>query len=258
MLAATLAVPWHDVAGARFVVAGGVKILAAAALGVLASISALPVAGRRVVLVAAGALLLGAALADSHAAARLGDNGLALLATGAHELGAALWLGGLPCFWLALRPSGSAEFARRTGARFSLLAGSGVVLILAGAAVFVALYMGSLDAVYGTAYGAMAVTKGILLVLLLLLGLANFRGVRRIPEDGAVVAQIRRFVEVEMGIGVAVLMAAASITSMPPAVDLREDRVTLAEIGQRMAPALPRLRKSGARDARDSGTAGAP
>jgi putative copper resistance protein D len=241
VLATTLAVPWYEVAGARFVVAGGVKILAAAVLGGFVAIPAMPVVARRCALGAAGALLLGAALADSHAAARLRDNSLLLLATGSHELGAALWLGGLPCFWLVLRRAGTTEFARRIGVRFSMLAGSGVALILAGAGVFAALYIGSIDAVYGTAYGAMAVTKAILLALLLLLGLANFRAVRRVPENDAAIRRVRRFVEVEIGIGIAVLMAAASITSMPPAVDLREDRVTLAELGQRMSPALPRL-----------------
>ena len=45
----------------------------------------------------------------------------------------------------------------------------------------------------------------------------------------------------KMGIGFAVLMAAASITSMPPAVDMNQDRVTFSELVERITPAIPRL-----------------
>jgi putative copper resistance protein D len=241
VLATSLAVPWREVAGAGFVIAGGVKVLAAAAIGLVVSIRPVPATWTRIALGVIGVLFLCAALADSHAVARLQGNGLLLLATGAHELGAALWLGGLPCFWLALRRADTPELASRVGKRFSALAITGVALIVAGAAVFVAMYIGSIDGVYGTAYGAMAVTKSLLLGILLLLGFANFRAVRRAAADATALPRVRRFVEVEMGIGFAVLMAAASITSMPPAIDLTEDRVTFSELVQRITPAIPRL-----------------
>lgn len=184
---------------------------------------------------------LGAAVATTHAVARLSDSVVLLLASGAHELGAALWLGGLPCFWLALRRTDTQQMMGSIGKRYSTLAIAGVVLITGGAAVFAALYIGSIAAVYGTAYGAMAVTKGVLFGTLLLLGLANFQAVRGPDAESARVGRVRRFVEVEMGIGFAVLMAAASITSLPPAVDLVEDRVTWADITTRMTPAPPRF-----------------
>jgi putative copper resistance protein D len=50
---------------------------------------------------------------------------------------------------------------------------------------------------------------------------------------------LRRFAEVEAGIGFTVILAAASLTSTPPAVDVREGRVTLPEIAQRMRPVWP-------------------
>jgi putative copper resistance protein D len=240
-LAASLTVSWREVAGAGFVIAGAAKIILAAVIGLLVSNGAASARSTRTALAAAGALFLCAALVDSHAAARLRDNGLLLLATGAHELGAAVWLGGLPCFWLALRRAGTRELASRIGKRFSALAIAGVALILAGAVIFAATYIGSIDGVYGTAYGAMASAKSVLLAMLLLLGFANFRAVRRVVADGAALPRVRRFVAVEMGIGFAVLMAAASITSMPPAIDLNQDRVTFSELAQRFTPALPRL-----------------
>jgi copper resistance protein D len=241
VLAASLPGSWRDVVGAGFVLAAGVKILAATAIGMAGSLRSASAVSTRIVFGVAATLFLSAALADSHAVARLQDNGLLLLATAAHALGAALWLGGLPCFWVALRRADSGQRACRMGRRFSVLAITGVALILMGAVVFIPLYIGAFDAVYGTAYGAMAVTKSILLAMLLLLGLANFRAVRRVGAAAAAARQVQRFVEVEMGIGVAVLLAAASITSMPPALDLRDDRVTYGELVARFTPARPRL-----------------
>src|SRR5205823_6131400 len=102
-----------------------------------------------------------------------------------------------------------------------------------GALVLAAMYIGSIDALYGTAYGAMAVAKSTLFGVLLLLGLANFRAVRRSVPDATAAQRVQRFVEVEMGVGFAVLMAAASITSLPPAVDLDADRLTIADVAGR-------------------------
>ena len=241
VLTASLETSWREVAGAGFVIAGAVKALAAAAIGVAMSLRPMAAASTRVTVGAAAALVLYQGLASSHATARLSDSALLMFATGAHELGAALWLGGLPCFWLALRRADTRETLNQIGRRFSALAIIGVAMIVVGAVVFVPMYIGSLDAVYGTAYGAMVVTKSVMFGMLVLLGFANFRAVRRFTADGAAVEWVRRFVEVEMGVGFALLMAAASITSMPPAVDLVDDRVSFAELAERMAPAPPRL-----------------
>jgi putative copper resistance protein D len=240
ILADSLGIPWPEVVGARFVIAGTVQAVAAGAMVLIVSMRPLESGPTRIALGVGAALVLGGTLAGSHAAARLGDSRLLTLATGAHVLGAALWLGGLPCFWLALRVC-SREIASRIGRRYSMIAGAGVALIASGALVFAALYIGSLGAVYGTAYGAMALTKSILFGILLVLGLVNFRTVRRFAASGGAVERVRRFVEVEMGVGFAVLMAAASITSLPPAVDTFEDRVALSDIALRMTPVLPRL-----------------
>jgi copper resistance protein D len=241
VLAASLETSWREVAGAGFVIAGSVKAVAAAAIGLVVSLRPMAAASTRITIGAAAALVLYEGLASSHATARLSGSALLMFATGAHELGAALWLGGLPCFWLALRRADTREMLNQIGRRFSVLAIIGVAMIVVGALVFVPMYIGSLDAVYGTAYGAMVVTKSVMFGMLVLLGFANFRAVRRFTADGAAVRRIRRFVEVEMGIGFALLMAAASITSMPPAVDLIDDRVTFAELVERVTPTPPRL-----------------
>jgi copper resistance protein D len=241
VLAASLGTSWREVAGAGFVIAGSVKAVAAAAIALVVSLRPMAAASTRITVGLAAALVLDEALANSHATARLSDSALLMFATGAHELGAALWLGGLSCFWMALRRAETRETEIRIGRRFSALAIIGVAMIVVSALVFALMYIGSLDAVYGTAYGAMVVTKSIMFGMLVLLGFANFRAVRRFTADGAAVERVRRFVEVEMGVGFALLMAAASITSMPPAVDLVDDRVSFAELVERMAPTPPRL-----------------
>lgn len=240
VLAASLDVGFGEVAGAGFVVAGALGVLAAGATGVLAR---LPLDDPRTRFgLGCGALLtLCASVATSHAVARLHDSGALIVATAMHELGAALWLGGLLCFRSALARAEAPSLAERIGRRYSIQSIAGVALIVGGAAVFAALYLGSIDALYGTAYGAMAATKTVLLLLLLPIGLANFRAVRRFVRDPERVRRVRRLVEVEMGIGVAVLMAAASITSLPPAVDLADDRLAWSAIAARFAPAPPRL-----------------
>src|SRR5262249_36611974 len=99
-------------------------------------------------------------------------------------------------------------------------------------------------AVYGTAYGVMVSTKVILFGCLLLLGAANYTLVRamgRSSSDPETKISLIRFAEVEIGIGLTVILAAASLTSQPPGVDLTQDRVSLHEIAMRYAPRMPRL-----------------
>src|SRR5918996_2916362 len=67
---------------------------------------------------------------------------------------------------------------------------------------------------------------------------ANFRLVRLGAPAGG---RLARYVEVEVGLAVTVLFAAASLTSLPPAVDVREDRVAAGEVAARFMPTMPRL-----------------
>ncbi len=53
--------------------------------------------------------------------------------------------------------------------------------------------------------------------------------------------RLKRFAEVEIGIGFSLFFAAAALTSSPPAVDLTQDRVSWPQIVQRNAPEWPLL-----------------
>ncbi len=94
----------------------------------------------------------------------------------------------------------------------------------------------SLGALVGTAYGIMILTKVALLLAVLALAYVNFRLVRR--AAGAGDARVGRLAEAELGIAITVLFAAASLTSLPPAADVRADRATVAR-GRRAIPAGP-------------------
>ncbi len=224
---------------AQFAVAGVVKAVAAGVLGVVLlrprPVSAAPMLGL-------GSVVLVAATMTTHAAARLSDSAILLVATALHILGAAIWVGGIPFFVMALGRLHDGAAFRRVGARFSRMSMLGVACILVSAATMSWFYIGSWGAAYGTAYGVMVGAKAAMFVALLVLGLGNFLVVERLRADpGTPVLRMRRFAEVEIGIGFSIFFAAASLTSVPPAVDLTQDRVTWAEITERNTPRLPRL-----------------
>lgn len=63
--------------------------------------------------------------------------------------------------------------------------------------------------------------------------------VRRLNRNPTPILHFRRFVEVEFGLAIAALLAASSLTSVPPGIDLTEDRVTWQEIVDRNWPIKP-------------------
>ncbi len=224
---------------AQFAVAGLVK---AAAAGVLGVILLSPRPAPAPALLGLCAVVLAAAVMTTHAAARLADGPVLLAATGLHILGAAIWIGGIPFFIVALRRLRDGAAFRRVGARFSRISMLGVSCILLSAATMTWFYIGTWPAAYGTAYGVMVGAKAAMFAALLLLGLGNFLVVERLRADPTTpVLRMRRFAEVEVGIGFSIFFAAASLTSVPPAVDLLQDRVTWAEIVERNTPHVPRL-----------------
>jgi putative copper resistance protein D len=233
-----LSVP--QVLGADFAIAGLVKCAAALSLAACLlgwrKVPAAPLLGLGVVELAAAAL-------STHAAARM-EHSLPLLGVEAlHQLGAAIWIGGLPCFMLALARVNDRRAWQRVAARFSRMSMAGVGCILLSGAVMSVAYVGSWAAVYGTVYGVMVAAKVAMFGALLLLGLGNFVTTERLrSRPGASVLRMKRFAEVELGIGISIFFAAASLTSVPPSVDVTHDRVGWAAVVERNTPVWPRLR----------------
>jgi putative copper resistance protein D len=227
-----------DVSGANFVLAGILAIVSALTIALLAG-SARPSKSYAVMLLPAALILLSSVM-TSHAMARL-DYRLPLAAvTALHQGATATWLGGLFYLLIAIPRSPDNQFARRLIARFSKLALISVAVLAAAGFTLGFAYVGSIDAIYGTSYGIMVATKAVLFATLLLLGALNFQ-IARSPSGGAVIASLKRFGEAEIGIGITVILTAASLTSLPPAVDLKTDRVSAQQISARLMPQIPRL-----------------
>jgi putative copper resistance protein D len=241
VLMSTVDLSFGDVMQANFAVAAVVKIACALLIAACTGQRTWRVPGP--LLLGLVAIELAAATSTTHAAARLEQSTLLLVVEWLHQLGAAIWVGGIPSFLIALAEVHDGAGWRRVGARFSRLSMLGVGCILASGITMFIVYIGSLPAFYGTAYGVMVGAKIGLFLGLLALGAGNFLVTERLRRDpNASVVRMKRFAEVEIGLGFSIFFAAASLTSVPPAVDLTQDRVTWHEIIQRNAPVWPRLR----------------
>jgi copper resistance protein D len=232
-------IPLSMVLSANYVWAGVLAIVAALTL------AAWPGALRNNVnplaLLPAG-LVLAASVMTSHSASRMEDRALLISLTALHYLSTASWIGGLPYLLLSAKRTPDREIKNQIMRNFSRLAQISVaILILAGVGMSL-VYVGSWNAIYGTAYGVMLSAKIALLGALLILGAANYYIVRGLEEDsGTGEKSLLRFGEAEIGIGLTIILTAASMTSQPPGVDLTVDRVTMPEIVERFSPRMPRF-----------------
>ena len=198
-----------------------------------------------------GALVLvGSSAVLSHAVARVEYRAALLVLDAAHQVAAALWVGGLVhltlyAAWrrrhaavLATLPDSVAP-ARLLLRRFSALAFRSMAAIILAGLGLTWVYVADAAAFVGTAYGIMILSKVALLAAALGLAYVNRQAVR--AAAGEPDLRLFRFVEVELGLGLTILFAAASLTSLPPAVDVTTDRATVAEVAARFEPAPPRL-----------------
>jgi putative copper resistance protein D len=238
ILSATSGLGLGELAGGSYFIWGCASASAALALG---TISAIPGSRVGVRQLACSVIILSAAVATSHAAARLDHRGVLIASTAAHQLAAATWIGGLPYLLLTLRHASPPE-AFVMCKRFSRLAFASVVLLFGAGLVLSTFYIGAPAAVYGTTYGIMVVAKTLLFGLVLSLGALNFRLIRNRGQDiSGWLKRLSRISEAEIGIGITVILAAASLTSQPPGVDLTKNRVSLHTIAERFSPKLPRM-----------------
>lgn len=233
-----------DLLGARYFVAGAGAAIAASAIVICARVG-----GRRSMYALAplAALVLLAVVSTSHAVSRMDHRGLLTALTAAHQLGAALWMGAIPFLLVSLRRSADPAEAKLLLRRFSPLALAGAGTLLLGGAGMAWVYLGvsadkSLNSLYGTAYGVMLISKAYLVLLVMAMGAGNFFLVRRIETAPAgLLARLRRFGEVEIGFGFMAVLAAASMTSQPPPIDLPNERASIPEIVARFRPVVPSM-----------------
>lgn len=239
MLTRTSELHFADLLSANYFLAGLLTVAACAVF--LATISAVKIdSSLRLFFLAP---LLFASVWTSHSASRLDDRALLMLLTGLHQLATAVWIGAMPYLWLLLAAQQATEPALlRTVQRYSRAALCSVAVLVVAGVSMAWVYTQAWSAVYGTAYGIVLTAKSVMLVALLLLGGANFFLVRNgrlhMPP---ILLRIARLSEAEIGIGFTIILAAASLGSQPPAIDLVQDRLSVTEIARRMAPEWPRL-----------------
>jgi len=241
ILADTVGLTTGETLGAAFVLAGIAVIAAAVAIAWLALHDRSAGFSGTGLLALAGVILIAQTM-TSHAVAQIDDRLLLAAADLLHQAGAGVWIGGIPYLLIALRQCPDPVTWRRVGKRFSHIAMVSVAVIVIAGLVMAVAYTGSVAAIYGTTYGIMVMTKVALLLYLLLLGGMNYLLVERQAGNPATpMLRLRRFAEAEIGIGITLFFAAASLTSLPPAVDLPNEQVSFAEIADRMTPIWPRL-----------------
>jgi putative copper resistance protein D len=232
--------------GANFVFAG---ILAAASGLLIAAVCSFGKWRGNSALLLPAFAVLASALMTSHSVARMEHRVVLTVLTGLHQFATAAWIGGLPFLLISLKYEPDPQIRRSITGNFSQLALLSVAVLFAGGFGLSLAYVGSWSALYGTTYGAMVSAKVIMFGYLLMLGALNYFIVRNANARAQAAptatksgfASLMRFGEVEIGIGLTVILAAASLTSQPPAIDLGSDKVSAAEIFQRYAPRIPRL-----------------
>lgn len=241
-----------DIARTEYFSAGIAR--AALALGLAGTARALErapgAAGRWAMAGLLALALAGSSAWLSHATGRLEHRGPLMALTVLHQVGAAVWLGGL------IQLAGLGRLARHRAevdalwpelvARFSRMAMVSVLVLAAGAVPLAWTYTGSVQALVGTGYGSLVVTKAILLATALALGAFNLATVRRMRQSGpgpALRARLPHLVEAEAIILVTVVFAASALSAQPPGVDLpTAERATVAEAVEVFRPKLPSLR----------------
>ncbi len=231
------ALTWADVRGASFCVAGALIVIGAGIAGGFSQARC-----SRVACPIGCALILAGAVMTSHSASRLEHRGALVFLTLAHHIASAAWIGGLPYLLWTLKRTSSSETSASITSRFSRMALFSVTILIAAGGALAFQYVGNPSALTGTAYGVMLSSKMTLTAFVLLLGALNLKVVRTVRAGVSQnLLPLRRFGEAEVGIGFTVVLAAASLTSTPPAIDLVAGRVTIPEIAERMRPVWPRM-----------------
>lgn len=259
VLAATLGtLPLADYAATVQFEAGTVRLLLALVAAVAAGwIAAAPQSLPRWRLgaaIAAAVVICGGWLV--HAVGRFEARALLMQLTVLHQLAAAVWVGGvvqLLVLWRAGQKDATLRaFWPDAVARFSPVGMVSVVVLVVTGVVLATDYVGSWLGLFGTGYGSLVVAKVLLLALTLCFAALNFWAGRawqrhRLGRAGAdptalaVQTRVPFYVEAETFLLVMVLFVAASLSSLPPAIDIPQASAQIHEVLAMFAPKWPSL-----------------
>ena len=237
VLMASADIGFSGVVGANFFISGSIVLVAALFTAIVASGNKKVASWALPVLTI---VIMAASVMTNHAASRLEGRPLLITLSSIHELATGFWIGGLPFLVLGLYRARDLDTRWYITERFSRMALFSVGALAISGLIMSIIYIASWQAVLGTAYGIMVLAKVTMLGALLILGGVNFLLLRNYPKD-QVMPRLRRLIEAEVGIGITVILTAASLTSQPPAVDQVSDTVTPSQVWHRFKPVPPRL-----------------
>lgn len=183
-----------------------------------------------------------------HGVGRFEDREQLMILTVAHQFAAAVWFGGVAQL-LALWRFGRVDRTAKTlwpeaVHRFGGLGVVSVVLLVATGIPLAWEYVGSWDGLFGTGYGSLVATKSVLLLIALYFAYRNHRAGRSWRQggtDSSLISKVPYYIEAETFILVGVLFIAATLSSQPPAVDIRDLAVPVADVVEMFSPHMPRL-----------------
>jgi len=237
VLMASAEIGFREATGATFFIAGAIMLVASLVAAVVSSQRKQRVG----LLCLAVAGVFGASVMTDHAASRIEGRALLISLTFLHVIATGFWVGGLPFLLLGLHTCRERATQWYLTQRFSQLALVSVIVLVASGFCMSLSYVGSWRALIGTSYGLMLLAKVAMLLCMLALGGINFLMLRR-HAPGETIPRLRRLVVAEVGIGITIVLAAASMTASPPAVDLPDDTVQPSHILARLEPKWPLLR----------------
>ena len=196
---------------------GRLAPLVLAAVGLAAAMRG-PASWRRpglvLVAIGAGASML-ADVASSHAAA--GALPILNSAVQALHIGAAgIWIGGLAALLLAIRGTPSHEKAHAIR-RFSLLATAAIVIVSVSGLLRAAAELTGLGDLFSTDFGRLLLLK--IALVGVLAALAAINHFRHVPRAFHGIPGVRRTGSLELGVGVVILLATASLVNVAPPVE---------------------------------------
>jgi putative copper resistance protein D len=193
-------------------------------------------------------LLMGIGAWLVHAVSHLDHTVQLMVVTVIHQFAASVWAGGVLHLAVLRRPMRS--FLRgvclwpAVVARFSLLAVFSIGTLMVTALYLSFHYIGDWKGLISTAYGAMVFTKAALLACALGLGALNFVSVRRWMQKrdaSAVSNRAPALIEAEICTAMVILIAAATLTSHPPAVDMLAEQASTLDVLEVFSPKVPQL-----------------
>ncbi len=182
-----------------------------------------------------------------HGAGRFDDQLFLMSFTVLHQLGAALWVGGiiqLLSIWAFKRnnppidPQWSVLLSR-----FSKIGIISIVILLATGVPMGWTYIQTIEGLIGTAYGNLLSVKLVLLSFVLCFAAFNFLAARRYMVSGSYGATTDRvpyFIEAEAFILISILFTAAALSSQPPSVDIPDLTASFNEVANTFKPRIPR------------------